>query len=100
MSTVEELTARKAVLEKRIAKMKALQNENQRRADLHLKASLGGAVLIALENPQLPATITTYLLRTAETGVQKSGFARIRFEGLKVKHIPQYHAIASQAAIL
>lgn len=95
MSTVEQLKAKKALLEKRIAKMKTLQNSNGRRADLHLKASLGGAVLIALENPQLPATIKTYLLKTAENGVQKSGFARQRFEGLKAKHIPLPPSISS-----
>lgn len=90
MSTVEELTARKAVLEKRIAKLKALQNANTRRADLHLKASLGGAVLIALDNPQVPITIKTYLLKSAENGVQKIGVARQNFEVLKAKHIPQF----------
>jgi hypothetical protein len=100
MSTVEQLKARKALLEKRIAKIKARQNVNQRRADLHLKASLGGAVLIALDNPKLPATIKVYLLKTAENGVQRTGFARQRFEGLKARHIPQYQAIEPQAAIL
>lgn len=89
MSTVEELTARKAVLEKRIAKLKTLQNANQRRADLHLKASLGGAVLIALENPQFSRANKYYLLKTAENGMQKNGLARNRFNALVAKHSPQ-----------
>jgi hypothetical protein len=89
MSTVEQLKARKALLEKRIAKMKALQNSCERRADLHLKASLGGAVLIALENPQFSRANKYYLLKTAENGVQKNGLARNRFNSLVVKHSPQ-----------
>lgn len=88
MSTVEQLKARKALLEKRIAKIKALQNSNERRADLHLKASLGGGVLIALENPQFSRANKYYLLKIAENGVQKNGLARIRFNALVAKNSP------------
>lgn len=88
MPTLDQLKARKALLVARIAKTQARETATHRRADLHLKASLGGAVLLALENPQVPATLKTYLLKTAENGVQKTGLARLHFEGLKAKFVP------------
>lgn len=88
MPSLEQLKARKALLEARIAKTKAKQTSANRRADLHLKAALGGGVLLALANPQLPHTYKAYLLRAAEGGVQKQGLARVRFDELKARHIP------------
>lgn len=85
MATLEQLEAKKAVLEKRIAQTKARQSGIERRADTHLKAALGGAVLIALENPQIINTFKLYLLKMAAAGVQKSGLARQNFEKLKEK---------------
>ena len=86
MATLEQLEAKKAALEKRIAQTKARQSGLERRADTHLKAALGGAVLIALDNPKLPHTIKTYLIKVAEGGVQKQGLARVRFEELKARY--------------
>lgn len=88
MTTLDQLRARKAILEARIAKTKARDSAAQRRADLHLKAALGGAVLIGLDNPNMPATVKIYLLRQAENGLQKKGIARQRFEYLKTKFMP------------
>lgn len=88
MTSLDQLKARKALLEARIAKTKARESATQRRADLHLKAALGGSVLIALDNPKMPATIKIYLLRQAENGLQKTGLARQRFETLKAKLTP------------
>lgn len=88
MPTLEQLKARKAMLEARIAKTKVKQAMAHRRADLHLKAALGGGVLIALANAQLPHTFKAYLLKVAEGGVQKQGLARVRFDELKARHVP------------
>jgi hypothetical protein len=88
MATLEQLEAKKAALEKRIAQTKARQSGLERRADTHLKAALGGAVLIALNNPQISHTLKAYLLNAAEGGVQKQGVARARFEELKARHTP------------
>jgi hypothetical protein len=85
MTTLDQLKTRKALLEARIAKTKARENATQRRADLHLKAALGGSVLIALDNPKMPVPIKIYLLRQAESGLQKTGLARQRYENLKAK---------------
>jgi hypothetical protein len=88
MPTLEQLKARKALLEARITKTKVKQAMAHRRADLHLKAALGGGVLIALANSQLPHTFKAYLLKVADGGVQKQGLARVRFEELKARHVP------------
>ncbi len=85
MATLEQLKAKKAALEKRIAQAKSRQSGIERRADTHLKAALGGAVLIALDNPQIVNTFKLYLLNAADKGVQKSGLARQNFEKLKQK---------------
>ncbi len=86
MATLEQLEAKKAALEKRIAQAKARQSGLERRADTHLKAALGGAVLIALNNPQISHTLKAYLLNAAEDGIQKQGVARTRFEELKTRY--------------
>jgi hypothetical protein len=88
MATLEQLEAKKAALQKRIAQTKARQSGLERRADTHLKAALGGAVLIALNNPQISHTLKVYLLNAAEGGIQKQGVARARFEELKARHTP------------
>ncbi len=88
MATIEQLKAKKAALEKRIAQTKARQSGLERRADTHLKAALGGAVLIALDNPQISHTLKAYLLNAAEGGVRKQGVARAHFEELKARHMP------------
>lgn len=85
MATLEQLEAKKAALQKRIAQTKARQSGLERKADTHLKAALGGAVLIALNNPQISHTLKAYLLNVAEGGVQKFGLARQNFENLKGK---------------
>jgi len=89
MATLEQLKAKKAMLEKRIAHTKARQSGIERKADTHLKAALGGAVLIALKNPQIASTFKMYLLKAADNGVQKSGLARNIFESLKLKIDPK-----------
>ncbi len=85
MATLEQLKAKKATLEKRIAQAKSRQLGIERRAETHLKAALGGAVLIALDNPQIVNTFKLYMLNTADKGLQKSGLARQNFEKLKQK---------------
>ena len=97
MTTLEQLKTRKAQLEVRIAKAKARQTAGERRADTHLKAALGGAVLIALNNPQVPLTYKNYLLKLAEGGVQKNGLARTRFEALKAKNVRDSAPIPSSS---
>ena len=85
---LEQLKAKKAALEKRIAAAASKLKLDIRRADTHLKAALGGAVLIALANPNFSSVFKIYLLQTANQGVQKAGLARARFERLQAQYVP------------
>lgn len=84
---LEQLKAKKAALEKRIAAAASKQKLDSRRADTHLKAALGGAVLIALANPNFSSVFKIYLLDAANAGIQKQGLARVRFEALKATYV-------------
>lgn len=85
---IENLKAKKAQIEKQIS-LWNLQNSNaERKAETHVKAALGGAVLIALNDADIDRTIKRYLLDIADTGVQKSGLGREKFELLKTRHTP------------
>jgi hypothetical protein len=83
MSKIEDLKAKKAQIEKRISRLQIQHSAAERRAETHVKAALGGAVMIALNDPKVPNTFKKYLLDIADNGVQKSGLGREKFEALK-----------------
>jgi hypothetical protein len=83
MSTIDELRAKKAKIEKRISQLQIQHSNAERKAETHVKAALGGAVLIALNDPDIDHTFKRYLLDIADTGVQKSGLGREKFDTLK-----------------
>lgn len=84
MSKIEDLKAKKARIEKRISQLQIQHSAAERRAETHVKAALGGAVLGALKDPKVSATFKTYLLDMADTGIQKSGLGREKFESIKL----------------
>jgi hypothetical protein len=88
MSKIEDLKAKKAKIEKRISQLQIQHSAAERRAETHVKAALGGAVLIALNDPDIDRIFKQYLLDIADTGVQKSGLGRDKFEALKTRHAP------------
>lgn len=83
MSKIEDLKAKKAKIEKRISQLRIQHSAAERRAETHVKAALGGAVVIALNDAKVPNTFKKYLLDIADAGVQKSGLGRDKFEALK-----------------
>jgi hypothetical protein len=84
MSTIDELKAKKAKIEKQISQLQIQHSNAERKAETHVKAALGGAVLIALNDADIDRTFKQYLLDIADTGVQKSGLGREKFEALKI----------------
>jgi hypothetical protein len=84
MSKIEDLKAKKAKIEKRISLLQIQHSAAERRAETHVKAALGGAVVIALSEAKVPNTFKKYLLDLADTGVQKSGLGREKFESIKL----------------
>ena len=87
MSKIEDLKAKKARIEKRISQLQIQHSAAERRAETHVKAALGGAVVIALNDAKVPNTFKKYLLDIADTGVQKSGLGRDKFEALKTRSV-------------
>lgn len=77
---LEKLLDLKKRLEGALAREKAKQLGEGRKADAHIKAAIGGAVLGMAD---LPKTIRYAILAKADAGIQKEGLAREKFEALK-----------------
>lgn len=77
---LEKLLDMKQRLEQALAFEKAKQLGVERKADAHIKAAIGGAVLGMTE---LPKTMRYAILAKADAGIQKEGLAREKFEALK-----------------
>ena len=88
MSKIEDLKAKKAQIEKRISQLQIQHSVAERKAETHVKAALGGAVLVVLNDPKVSHTFKKHLLDVADAGVQKSGLGREKFEELKTHHTP------------
>lgn len=96
MSKIEDLKAKKAKIEKQISQLQIQHSNAERKAETHVKAALGGAVMIALKDPDIDRIFKQYLLEVADTGVQKSGLGREKFELLKTHHAPVSKEIATR----
>lgn len=94
---LEKLLDLKKRLEQALAREKAKQLGEGRKADAHIKAAIGGAVLGMTD---LPKTIRYAILAKADAGIQKEGLAREKFEVLKAKVANEKAAtvVAAQAA--
>jgi hypothetical protein len=79
---LEKLLDVKQRLERALAFEKAKQLGVERKADAHLKAAIGGAVLGMTD---IPKTIRYAILAKADAGIQKTGLAREKFEALKAE---------------
>lgn len=95
MSKIEDLKAKKAQIEKRISQLQIQHSVAERKAETHVKAALGGAVLVVLNDPKVSHTFKKHLLDVADAGVQKSGLGRDKFEALKICHTPSVTKIAT-----
>jgi hypothetical protein len=83
---LEKLLDMKQRLEQALAFEKAKQLGVERKADAHLKAALGAGFLALLHQEKLPATIRAAILMAADSGIQKVGLARTKFETLKGRY--------------
>ena len=95
MSKIEDLKAKKAQIEKRISQLQIQHSAAERKAETHVKAALGGAVLVVLNDPKVSHTFKKHLLDVADAGVQKAGIGRDKFEALKTSHTPSVTKIAT-----
>lgn len=85
LAQIEELEKRRAVMAQRISEAKKSLVKAERKADTHMKAAIGGAVIAFFDQENCPATIRHYILAKADQGVEKQGLGREKFEALKVR---------------
>ena len=57
----------------------------EKAAETHVKAAIGGAVLALLHESKCPAGFDAVILARADHGVQKQGLGREKFEALKAR---------------
>ena len=83
LTQIQELETRRAKIAQAISKAKKSLHGQEKAAETHVKAAIGGAVIALLAT--LPATIRHAILTAADQGVQKQGLGREMFEALKVR---------------
>ena len=83
LAQIEEMETRRAKIAQAISKAKKSLHGQEKAAETHVKAAIGGAVIGLLAT--LPATIRHAILTAADQGVQKQGLGREKFEALKVR---------------
>ena len=76
---LERLVEHKRRIERLMSQERAKLMGMDRRADAHIKAAIGGAVLGMAD---LPKTTRHAILMAANAGIQKAGLARERFNKL------------------
>lgn len=87
LAQIQELEKRRAEMAKKISAAKKSLHGQEKAAETHVKAAIGGAVLALIDN--LPATIRHAILAAADQGVQKQGLGREKFEALKKRFIKE-----------
>ncbi len=85
LAQIEELEKRRAVMAKQISEAKKSLVKAERKADAHMKAAIGGAVIAFFDQENCPATIRHFILTKADQGVGKQGLGREKFEALKAR---------------
>lgn len=93
---LEELTKRKEKLAKQIAAIKKAAEQSERKADAHLKIVLGAYYLKMIESDKVTPESAINILSAIDSGVEKVGVARDRFEAIKAKKLAQLEAKRAQ----
>jgi hypothetical protein len=85
LAQIQELEKRRAEMVKKISAAKKSLHGQEKAAETHVKAAIGGAVLALLHESKCPAGFEAVILARADFGVQKQGLGREKFEALKAR---------------
>ncbi len=85
LAHIQELETRRAKIAQAISQAKKSLHGQEKAADTHVKAAIGGAVLALLHESKCPAGFDAVILARADFGVQKQGLGREKFEVLKAR---------------
>ena len=89
---LELLKKKKEKLAKQIAVIQKAEEQRERKADAHLKIVLGAYYLKILEDNKSRPEMALNILNAIDSGVEKVGLARDRFEAIKAKKLAQFEA--------
>ncbi len=85
LAQIQELETRRAKIAQAISQAKKSLHGQEKAADTHVKAAIGGAVVALLHESKCPAGFDAVILARADFGVQKQGLGREKFEVLKAR---------------
>jgi hypothetical protein len=85
LAHIQELETRRAKIAQAISQAKKSLHGQEKAADTHVKAAIGGAVLALLHESKCPSGFDAVILARADLGVQKQGLGREKFEVLKAR---------------
>lgn len=85
LAKIQELEKRRAEMAKKISEAKKNLVKAERKADTHMKAAIGGAMIAFFDHENCPATIRHFILTKADQGIEKQGLGREKFEALKAR---------------
>ena len=85
LAQIEELETRRAKIAQAISQAKKSLHGQEKAAETHVKAAIGGAVLALIHESKCPAGFESVILARADFGVQKQGLGREKFEVLKAR---------------
>lgn len=83
LAQIQELETRRAKIAQAISQAKKSLHGQEKAAETHVKAAIGGAVLALLYESKCPAGFESVILARADFGVQKQGLGREKFEALR-----------------
>ncbi len=87
---LELLKKKKEKLAKQIAIIQKAKEHCERKADTHLKIVLGAYYLKYLEGDTVPPENALHTFEAIDSGIEKVGLARDKFEAMKAKKLAQY----------
>jgi hypothetical protein len=85
LAQIQELETRRAKIAQAISQAKKSLHGQEKAAETHVKAAIGGAVLALLYESKCPAGFESVIMARADFGVQKQGLGREKFEALKAR---------------
>ena len=85
LAKIQELETRRAKIAQAISQAKKSLHGQEKAADTHVKAAIGGAVIALLHESKCPSGFDAVILARADFGVQKQGLGREKFETLKAR---------------
>jgi hypothetical protein len=99
---LELLKKKKEKLAKQIAVIQKAKEQRERKADTHLKIVLGAYYLKYLEGETVPPENALHTFEAINSGIEKVGLARDKFEAMKAKKLAQVEAKkrAQQAQVI